>query len=154
MNAYGFSNPLSKNSPFRDKALNTVNFKYGNRQIMRTKYLKNKKVASGQNMPTHLRSLYSIYLRSVMRFTTESIKSNSIINLNKRGRLDLNPNAWHLDHKFSIYEGFKHSVPAYIIGSIYNLELIPARKNCGKGKKCSISLEQLFTSWFNSTRSQ
>jgi len=50
---------------------------------------------------------------------------------------------YHLDHKFSIIEGFKLGVPPQIVGSIYNLEFIPFKDNIKKGTKCSISLEKL-----------
>lgn len=51
---------------------------------------------------------------------------------------------YHLDHKYSITEGFKNKVPPKIIGCIHNLEFIPAIDNVKKGIKCSITLEELY----------
>jgi len=51
---------------------------------------------------------------------------------------------YHLDHKYSITEGFKNKVPPKVIGSIYNLEFIPYNANISKGTKCSITLERLY----------
>ena len=35
----------------------------------------------------------------------------------------------HLDHKFSIYEGFKNNVPPEVLSSKENLEVIPEKEN-------------------------
>jgi hypothetical protein len=51
---------------------------------------------------------------------------------------------YHLDHKYSITEGFKNKVPPKVIGSIDNLEFIPYNVNVSKGIKCSIKLEELY----------
>ena len=51
--------------------------------------------------------------------------------------------AYHLDHKFSIIEGFKNNIKPEIIGSINNLEFIPWEENLLKRAKCSITKEQL-----------
>jgi hypothetical protein len=51
--------------------------------------------------------------------------------------------SYHLDHKFSIHEGFKNCVPPYIIGNIANLEMISARNNLSKNRACSIDLDTL-----------
>jgi hypothetical protein len=57
----------------------------------------------------------------------------------KRGKF-----GYHLDHRYSITEGFKNNVPPKVIGSIYNLEFIPYNVNIVKGTKCSITLEKLY----------
>ena len=51
---------------------------------------------------------------------------------------------YHLDHKYSITEGFKNKVPPKVIGSIDNLEFIPYNVNLSNGIKCSIKLEELY----------
>lgn len=51
---------------------------------------------------------------------------------------------YHLDHRFSIAEGFRHRVPPEVIGNIVNLEFIPAIDNLRKNKQCSITLEALY----------
>ena len=53
---------------------------------------------------------------------------------------------YHLDHKYSLYEGFKNGVSPKIIGGYKNLEVIKKSKNISKGKKCSIELKEI-TIW-------
>ena len=51
---------------------------------------------------------------------------------------------YHLDHKYSITEGFRNNVPPKVIGNIHNLEFLYYKDNCSKGTKCSITLEELY----------
>ena len=53
-------------------------------------------------------------------------------------------NDYHLDHKYSIYEGFKNNVDPLIMASKENLEVIPSKINLSKQNRCSISLDELF----------
>jgi len=55
----------------------------------------------------------------------------------------------HLDHIYSIAEGFKNNIPTYIIGHWTNLRLIPKIENSSKGAKCHKMQEQLFEDFFN-----
>ena len=64
-------------------------------------------------------------------------------NFDKRGRIDLNADAYHLDHKYSICAGYLNNIPPSIIGNIANLEMLPALDNIRKRTNCSISLDDL-----------
>jgi hypothetical protein len=78
------------------------------------------------------------YRRKVYYWTSKNdltVLSNS----NRRSKTD-----YHLDHKYSITEGFYKKVPPKVIGSIHNLEFIPALDNVTKGIKCSITVEKLY----------
>jgi len=86
---------------------------------------------------------FQIYKMQVNKITNRQ-HLNTLENFEKRGRADINKNAFHLDHKFSIKEGFLNNIPTYIIGDISNLEMIPHSDNCSKNYKCSISLENLY----------
>lgn len=57
----------------------------------------------------------------------------------------------HLDHIYSISEGFKNSVPPEIIGHWTNLQLLPKLSNSSKGAKCFKTIEQLYEdyNWYN-----
>lgn len=55
---------------------------------------------------------------------------------------------YHLDHKFSVAEGFRQNVPEEIIGSIVNLEFIPAFENMSKQAKCSIDKDTLLFEYY------
>lgn len=88
-----------------------------------------------------------IYNREVDT-VTRSQQLNLLKNFDKRGKIGLKENAYHVDHMFSKKEGFLNRIPPYIIGSIHNLEMICGYKNCGKREKCSISKEELFRRFF------
>ena len=51
----------------------------------------------------------------------------------------------------SVYEGFHRNIPPYIIGSIYNLKVIPWRENISKSSSNSISEEELFDRFYKET---
>jgi hypothetical protein len=50
---------------------------------------------------------------------------------------------YHLDHRFSISEGYKKNIPPHIIGAKENLEVITESENCSKQEKCSITYDEL-----------
>jgi len=50
---------------------------------------------------------------------------------------------FHLDHKFSIAEGYRQGISAEVIGNIANLQIIPALENILKSDNCSITKEEL-----------
>jgi hypothetical protein len=52
-------------------------------------------------------------------------------------------NDYHLDHKFSIINGFKNNIDPKIIGSYINLELIESKLNLIKSTNNSITKEEL-----------
>lgn len=56
------------------------------------------------------------------------------------------PNAYELDHIVSVYYGFRNNIPAELIASKENLQMLPWRENGAKGRKydaTSGKLEQL-----------
>lgn len=67
---------------------------------------------------------------------------HNLLNYDKRGNSGVE-GAYHLDHKFSISEGFKNGVPAEIIGDIKNLEFITWEENIKKRTNCSITINEL-----------
>lgn len=50
---------------------------------------------------------------------------------------------YHIDHKYSIYEGFKNNVDFKVIASKENLQIIKASENLSKQSNCSITLHEL-----------
>lgn len=102
-----------------------------------------KQIAIGAIIDPLLLSDFNIYRKAVWRYTNKNNLEN-LKNYDKRGRSDLKEDAHHLDHKYSIKEGFKNNIPTYIIGNIYNLEMIHYMENCSKQEKCSILLENLY----------
>jgi len=81
------------------------------------------------------------YFRKVMKQTNISIRkfSKKIKNSELRGK----KYGYALDHKYSIYDGFKNDVDPEIISHWKNLECIPELENSRKNKNSSITLKYL-----------
>jgi hypothetical protein len=86
-------------------------------------------------------SEYKKYRKKVINITNKQPIKN-LPNYDKRGNYK-NINAYHLDHKYSISEGFKNDILPEIIGNIENLEFIPWEDNLKKKNKCSITINEL-----------
>ena len=82
-----------------------------------------------------------LYNKIVRALTAKTYKLNkNSINPNN---LELGRYKYHLDHKYSVYEGFKNRINPKIISSKENLEVITAQQNLSKQFKCSITLKEL-----------
>jgi predicted DNA-binding protein YlxM (UPF0122 family) len=81
------------------------------------------------------------YRREVNKLTNQQ-PIHLLINYEKRG-VSGKIGAYHLDHKYSILEGFKNNIKPEIIASLNNLVFIPWEENVIKRTKCSISKEEL-----------
>jgi hypothetical protein len=91
--------------------------------------------------------LFHLYYRKVSHYTYQSIQkkftNDELYNRRKRNT--------QIDHKYSIKQGFIDNILPCIIGSIYNLEILPQKQNAQKNIKCSITKEELFNLWDNNT---
>jgi hypothetical protein len=106
------------------------------------KYIKTR-TANGNMTPRDMLSEYKKYHKLVWTITRKQ-ELSSLPNIEKRSSdYANNEECYHLDHKYSIAQGFIDNVDAKIIGHIKNLEMIHFRKNMSKNMKCSISLEEL-----------
>lgn len=63
--------------------------------------------------------------------------------------LGLKGKEWHVDHVFSVMDGFINDVPIDIISDISNLRLIAAKENYSKGKSSSKTLKELYEDVLN-----
>jgi transposase len=84
---------------------------------------------------------YYKYELKVLKITRQQ-PIKTLINYENRGNSGVD-GAYHLDHKYSIIEGFRNNINAEIIGNIKNLEFIPWEENLKKRAKCSITIEKL-----------
>lgn len=98
-----------------------------------------------------IKSEWDLY-KSRVYLETERVyrKYKNIINPDNlpRGR---GKNKYHIDHKFSVLEGFKNNIPVYIICHYSNLEMLLERDNLSKDYNCSISMNDLFKGVFESS---
>jgi transposase-like protein len=84
---------------------------------------------------------YKKYKSDVMKVTNQQ-PINELPNYKKRGNSGV-LGSYHLDHKYSILEGFKNKISPKIIGGIKNLEFIPWEENIKKRTKNSITINEL-----------
>jgi len=101
------------------------------------KKLSEAMIRAGIATPIEDRDAFQEY-RNKVSLESSRYDLTKLDNFDKRG-----PKGYHLDHKYSVFEGFKNNVPAEIIGHICNLEMIPFNHNTSKGSKCSVSLSFL-----------
>jgi hypothetical protein len=81
------------------------------------------------------------YTKLVWRYTNQN-DLNILENIEKRAHTK---EGYHLDHRYSIFQGFKDGIPAKTIGCIKNLEMLPSGQNLSKNKKCSISKTEILS---------
>lgn len=135
-----------ENTNIKDKIRKSVKQYSDNLSVVDRREQQNKRLGTlcKRGIITHKddRNNFYNYTREVWRFTNSNDLS-LLSNYDKRGRVEIN-GTFHLDHKYSVLAGFKENIPPYIIGSIHNLEMIPAIENVSKKEKCSISKEELY----------
>ena len=76
------------------------------------------------------KSAQVIYKKKVWELTEQNDLS-VLDNFERRGFKD-----YHLDHKVSIYYGFKNGIPEEHIAHVSNLRMIPHKENTDKGIDC------------------
>lgn len=79
-------------------------------------------------------------------WTRQTLISESIEDIEKRSI------EYHLDHMFSLKDGFVNDVSPEIIGSKFNLRIIKQFENCSKGCKSSISIETLLNLYYENKK--
>ena len=89
--------------------------------------------------------VYLDYVAEVVRLTEMVVRRNRhrIKNIELRGKKYKK----HLDHKFSIYEGFLNNIEPKIIANINNLEILDESDNIKKFTRCSITKEELLDTY-------
>jgi uncharacterized protein YjcR len=127
---------------FIDKYLSKCNFRRDKGSAASIGLVKRYR---GMNYDEYLKIIdeYYKYELMVLKITRQQ-PIHTLFNYNKRGNSGVD-GAYHLDHKFSIIEGFKNKVKPEIIGNIKNLEFIPWKENLKKRANCSITLEELIS---------
>lgn len=89
---------------------------------------------------------FAIYRKKV-EYITSKQNINVLENIEKRAHIST-PGAFHLDHMYSIKQGFIDCIPVWIIGDICNLEMISGKDNLSKQEKCSITKEELYDAFY------
>lgn len=89
---------------------------------------------------------FEYYVYVVRKFSEISWKSKHL-KIDKLGRE--RSRDMHLDHVYSIYEGFNNNIPPYIIGHWTNLQILNGSANSSKGTKCGQTKEELLENFYN-----
>lgn len=99
--------------------------------------IREKRIASGRYPDPEKSNAYKIYRMDVRRYTNQAYKQY-------RKPTTIRSRSVHIDHMFSINEGFHRGVPAEIVGHITNLRMLGATANREKQTSCSKSLKDLY----------
>ena len=131
---------LNLTASFINKYLTTINYR---RTVSEGASIGLVKRFSGVKYSEYLKNLpkQEKYRRQVINLTNKQ-PIRLLENYKKRGVSGID-GAYHLDHKYSILEGFKNNIKPEIIASLDNLVFIPWRDNVVKRTKCSITKEEL-----------
>jgi hypothetical protein len=108
-------------------------------------FIKMRKTMEERGYWTKLEDLdgYEKYKRQVYHFTNISVSEKfTKEDLKNRGRIS--GKHIHIDHIFSIIEGFKLKIDPKIIGCKSNVRILSVHDNCSKHKKSEITKEELF----------
>jgi hypothetical protein len=99
----------------------------------------NKARLSISDLDDEIYGLFLLYKHKVGKIThrTYAIYKDKIDPKNLRG------DDYHLDHIVSIKDGFVSDVPAAIIGSRHNLQIVTQHFNCSKKENSNQTIEQL-----------
>ena len=92
------------------------------------------------------------YYHLVWYFTNQNDLS-TLEHFDKRGRANINNETYHLDHKYSIAQGYVDGMLPEVIGSLCNLEFIPCIDNIKKRHNCTISKKVLLENYYDSKKS-
>ena len=109
---------------------------------------KNKKMLrkiheeNGTWLPLSAKTEWEQYRQLCWYYTRENDLSQ-LENWEKREHTT-NTDGYTLDHKYSVFEGFKNGILPQIIGCIVNLEMITTSENSSKHTSCSITKEELY----------
>lgn len=147
-------------SPFclTEKINDTMMKKYGKLRITNGEKISNtrrsdefrfKMEEKGLWIPLQNLREWDIYRYNVWIITNQYVKQYLDTELFKQNKQLQWKDKISIDHKYSIYMGFKNKISPEIIGCIVNLELMSFSENSSKQQKCSISLHRLLNDYNN-----
>ncbi|HET8688648.1 MAG TPA: hypothetical protein VFM18_18695 [Methanosarcina sp.] len=100
-----------------------------------------KRISSGQCRHPDDIPEYEKYRKEVWKWSNRTYKKNQT----QLGERDLSN---HLDHIYSIVDGWNNKVPAEVMGSIHNLRILNGISNRKKSNKSDILLEELYNAYY------
>jgi len=131
--------PASYQIYWRAKTLQVKDKRYGHGFMYCSNICKKTCPQYYRKKDPEILSIYARYKQDVEKETYISFK----LHKDKIPHSSLRSKTNNLDHKFSIFQGFKNKVHPKIISHWKNLEVIPELSNKSKRENCSISLKKL-----------
>jgi len=124
---------------FKENYKKVMTEKYGEDNFFKTRDFQELMLDKGKRIPLSERKDREKYYNLVWFFTRITYKNhkNILDKESKRGK------DYHLDHIFSVKEGYLNKIDPRIIGSLSNLQLLPKSINIKKQSDCWIELKQL-----------
>lgn len=124
---------------FKKKYKKKMIEKHGVDNYSKTQEFEQFLISTGRKMTNELLNEYENYYRKVVNYTSRSFTKykKDLCKLYSRSK------NYHLDHVYSISEGFKKKIDPRIIGSICNLQILPAFVNLKKRGECWIDFDKL-----------
>lgn len=128
---------------FKDNLKKLMLDKYGVDNVRKSKYYKRLMIERGVWYSDEEKTIKEKYYLDVLKYTRQTFnKYYDLLCITYVRSID-----YHLDHIYSIYDGYKNRIDPKIIGSIHNLQIIPADINIKKNKKSWQTLEELINKY-------
>lgn len=106
------------------------------------KSVRNRKRSGRQSLVEGEENTYKQYKREVYRYTRQSYFSHQD-KINPKNK-PIGKCQYHIDHIFSIIDGFRNKVPAEIVGHYCNLQMLWYSENTKKNNKSWCTLDELY----------
>lgn len=135
---------------FKEQYRNIMMKKYNVDNVFKSKYFRETMIENGYIKDIETTILFKDYSRKVRLLTKKTFNENYdyLIDAYLRG------DDYHLDHIYSLYDGFNNDITPEIIASICNLQIIPREVNLKKQTNSWISKEELFRRYENISSKQ
>ncbi len=144
---YGYPT-LFESTQFKLDRKKTLIEKYGSENYNNPDKTKSTRISNGTQIDDTLINNFKDYKKVAMNRTITIYSNNKkIINANnlKRAKKE-----YHIDHIYSIKQGFLNNIPLEIITHPCNLQMIHYKENLIKQDSCWITLESLLLNIINS----
>lgn len=100
-----------------------------------------QKIRKGRTVE-EIYSEWELYKKRAYRIMESNYKKYKYI-INPKN-LPRSRDKYHIDHRYSILNGFKHNVPEEILSHPFNLVMMYYKDNLNKKDRCSITKKQLY----------
>lgn len=147
MEIYGVEN-ISQAQVIKDKKKETCFENWGVEYYTQSKDFKEWLTEKRNEMYPKGREDLAGYYYTVGMLTEQTYKEHKhLLDPN-----DLRSKDWHLDHTYSVIEGYRNEIDPAIISCVTNLKIISSTENLSKNAKCNKTLEQLYVDYDNNKK--